>query len=402
MATALEKESHQLHPNQTLAFTIEVDFSRDPLSYHCTETALFQSLQHIERCVGLIKAEDIKLFVRDSAPVTFNQVHERSCPKEYFEAPITMELFSYATEKGYTLLGKLFVNLKYYDGVTAVHTFFNLLEVFENSADQSLTPEEYLSKGDHFTQSYKNCTFGAEQLPQIKAHYRGLVKMIPQEIGVRLRKQRDYFLGPLIALEEPFSSDRVWMRYSNAPISYKEFVTLGEKIQEFLDIPKISYTMNFSPEVGIGFVDSFEELRNRDKRIASQTFPPSAPMPMGVVSAAVLGNSIFWNNYGIHTPNIRGKVKGFVWDWYGTPKCYLPIFHNITIQGSFFATVSMSDKMWHKTQNYLSPLGAGEALSHPRIDKKWATQSSFNLFLSSIKRIKENRAKMKKMAKEAS
>jgi len=87
-----------------------------------------------------------------------------------------------------------------------------------------------------------------------------------------------------------------------------------------------------------------------------------APPPMGQTLATVMGNLVFFNNYGKHDPNISAEVTDFIWDWVGLVVDMPPATVVIQIKGKLFTRWCMPAHEMQQVQNagLLECLGEGE------------------------------------------
>jgi len=114
-----------------------------------------------------------------------------------------------------------------------------------------------------------------------------------------------------------------------------------QELKTKLKLPTISYTINFSPNVSIGFLPDFISMKSQQKRIGGMSVPIGHPAPMDAMHVALVSTSIFYNNYGRFDPNISGNAVGFLWNWIGLEPNFCGFIIVCSIKQKLFACVGL-------------------------------------------------------------
>jgi len=88
---------YQSAPDQTLALTLELDYSSFPEIQNVTQIDLNETVFVVSGIVQMFKASELKvirvdLSEEESKDINFNKIHIRPRPPAYFTHPLAMEL----------------------------------------------------------------------------------------------------------------------------------------------------------------------------------------------------------------------------------------------------------------------------------------------------------------------
>ena len=316
-----------------LCFCIEIETS----SKFCCKS----DDEHITACEAItafsgnkVKKGDLavvkRIFDSASGPFDFDIVHHLPLSPLIETTPIVIEMvYMEGTGKCFARIKN---DLMHYDGVTATHVAFELLEYLEHGKSEALSSfpftDSNLSNGN-----LPGANFG-NFIAQL-----GLLLWLTINTLFTWNYWRGNFVpGPLQGAYENKLLSRPCLRFTKAPTSFKfkDFLALMDGIKTDLGISKYSVTVNFSPKVALAFLPDLSKLMSKKEILKNISLPPvgvSPPPPMDSVHVGVVSNTVFYNNYGRHKINITGKVVDFVWDWTGLCKSFPPLFHAIEING---------------------------------------------------------------------
>lgn len=299
-------------------------------------------------------------------PFTFKSVHnDLPLPDAVTKVPMVVEVIF---KEG--VADKLFVRVKNdldcYDGVTATHTGFQVLEYMEHGTTDQVTPFPYT---------------GVNGSPDGYNSPGRALRFITQLLTVLLNVVLSLFSsafwrgtfrpGPFQSkIEASCKGTRTCRRYNKIPESTKfsDIIATVDAVKSALTLKYYAVTVNFSPTVALALVLTTAELTKRDARLGYLTLPPAGtgpPPAMDAAHSAMLFNCLFYNNYGRHNPNISGKVTDFLWDWMGLFDTFSTFTHCVEIQGRKFVRWCAHPDEWKKIEatGQLSKLGVGEAFS---------------------------------------
>ena len=328
---AEDKKSTSQNAGQWLQHTVEVETK---FKYHEKTQADHQaSLKAIldDPNNNVNRKEDLHVVVTllgDNEAFDFDSIHHLELPLDVERFPLVVMMIYKKNED--KCFAKIKADLTMYDGVTSLHTVFNMLEHLEYG---TCSPFPHTGKNPMPTESqYQNFT------KQLSRMYWAKIRA-KLSLGYWLgRWQRSPFMGNL----ESRLSDRPGLRFTEVTVPFKTIMNKIEQTKELLDIPFYSITVNYSPSIGLAFCPNLET--DKAKIADSITFPPvgtGCPPPMDANQVAALFNTIFVNNYGKHeAPRISGKVVGLTWDWVGMMKSFPPFFFIAQVQGKLFFTMS--------------------------------------------------------------
>lgn len=362
-----------LDMTKVLVLTVEFDYISFPDILLMDQIAHDNALRTVLTTSNAVKHEDCIITRTTLSNQSFNDVHSLPARNEIFSHPLSIELIypdkSEEIEKGHMkVFGHVRVDLNWYDGVTALHTLFNVMECLEHgNIKNEANPREYLTIGSFATKyvrdsySFKNFVGASQQVLSLLFYC--LKEMISQTLCILTCFRSDYEswpIGPLSVLKEKRYKPRVYGRFTNVEISFKEVVKIASSLKAHLGIPWISYTMNYSPHIALGFASSFENLMRLGRVRAT---PIGPPISMDTTHACILSNSLFWNNYGKFNPNISAEVTGFAWDWYKMPNTFPPLFQTIQVKSRLLVMASFPEPLWRKSVDMLQKLGPCQILT---------------------------------------
>eukprot|EP00959_Pyramimonas_sp_CCMP1952_P154624 3234848-Pyramimonas_sp.AAC.1 len=214
------------------------------------------------------------------------------------------------------VFGRVTVNLVYCDGVSGLHTIFNVMEYFEHK-DSGASTKTYLSKPG-FKTANPQYVFDPAKMD---AH----VEMLQTTAETSKNDGTKLPVGPPRVKLEDSLHPRVWTRFANTQINFKDFVRITTECQKRLELPYIAYTVNYAPNISLGRLPTIADTLQHQKRVDGIFTPKGPPLPMSVDHAAGLSYLLFWNNYGVFNPNITSTVTACVWNWTGLPKSFTPV-----------------------------------------------------------------------------
>mmetsp|Transcript_36428 Transcript_36428/g.93062 ORF Transcript_36428/g.93062 Transcript_36428/m.93062 type:complete len:434 (-) Transcript_36428:31-1332(-) len=340
---AADGEAYNANPETCLRLTFELDLegTESPLRA-VDEEALAEASRVVCKTIGTVKEGDLVVEMKQAPECdSFSAAHSGAISPSYWVKPVTVELLLPEDET------KVFVrtttNLEAYDGVGAMHAAFNVIEYLEKCGKGGKigqNAEEYLS-APLFKSANKAPEFDPKKMEQHEKRLEAYAAVFDAAKG-----DTDGALpvGPPRAATEDGLKPRVYTRVSEAKTPFKDFVGIAAAMQKRLGFENTFYTVNFSPQVCLGVLPEIAETLDHQKRQAGIFTPKGAPLPMNVGHAEMLSYGTFWNNYGRHEPKFCAKVKGFVWNWTGLPKCFAPTFWCATVQGRSFFMLSLSER----------------------------------------------------------
>mmetsp|Transcript_18296 Transcript_18296/g.34959 ORF Transcript_18296/g.34959 Transcript_18296/m.34959 type:complete len:408 (+) Transcript_18296:96-1319(+) len=330
------KEADPLHTRQWLFHIIEVETDVE----HC-----LQSVEKHE--VGLrkiiadkgnpLKEGNVGVHVTTlpkDTPFDFDSVHHLPAAPIVEKYGLVLEAI-YREDTKSKCFVRVKVDLTAYDGVTALHAGFNLLEYLEHgdisaypfTSSNTLPPPDV--QMDNFTRQMKRIVSAKKAIESDPLHNRQ---------GVWQRSPLMY------ELEDNFDS-RKGRRFTNVNLTFKETMQRLDQVKQALGIDLYATTVNFSPDAVVSLCPTIEDVLDKETKLANISFPPAGtgpPPPMNNDHVGALFNTIFLNNYGRHEPRISGTVVGYMWDWSGLFKTFPPVVHVSTIQGKLFLSMSAS------------------------------------------------------------
>jgi len=373
-------------PNQTLALTVEIDYTSFPEILNAKQTDFDEAVFIVSGIVQIFKASELKVSLvelSDEKDMNFHAVHCRPPPEAYFTHPLAIEIVfppklsgpsqqEPSTDKKITVFGHIYCNLTYFDGLATLNSLYNVLEHVEHhiirptlrdgrpslfKSYSVVQREGHLSLGEQF--KIRNGKYIPTWQMWIRSwkHYLSLqwLTIVGTIQHYWLNSKSRFIVGPLSYLSK---ENRVYKRYS-PNVTFNEFMTMADKSQKRLGYPYAAYTLNFSPLVAVGFCNRILDLKNESNRKNNLVFPPGPAPNVGPPFIAAVSNGVLWNNYGRHDPHISGMTKAFLWDFVPIPAHFSPFFLAVTIQGTLYTLVNMPQPLYEKVEDLLQPLGEG-------------------------------------------
>jgi len=264
----------------------------------------------------------------------------------------------------------LFVRIKNdldcYDGVTATHTSFQVLEFMESGSIDKVSPFPYTGTNGGAD--------GHNSPGRFLRFFMQLARIFLAVVCTMFSPsywRGAWMPGPLQStIEASTKGTRVCRRYKNIPesVTFREILSVMDAIKTMLKLKFYAVTVNFSPTVALALVPTLEALKSREARLGCLTLPPAGtgpPPPMDAAHSGALFNCLFYNNYGRHNPNFSGKVTDFLWDWMGIYDTFLTFTHVVEVQGKKFVRWCAHPDEWKKIEatGLLSKLGPAEAFT---------------------------------------
>jgi hypothetical protein len=300
-----------------------------------------QALKAVIEYTNLHKFDHVKVNIHYIDNLTkFDDIHEKPHPIEFLTThPVVIEYF-YCLESKKCFI-KCQINLCYYDGLSVTHTSLCILEYLEHSDHGSIPPYQYMTKPSRFKQHNSPSdistftliiNFITILLTLIFYFFKGLIEKY-------LYRSTSVAVGPMIYFNE--NNPRYYMRYSNIKTPFSKLLDIMQELKTKLKLPTISYTINFSPNVSIGFLPDFKSMKSQQKRIGGMSVPIGHPAPMDAMHVALVSTSIFYNNYGRFDPNISGNAVGFLWNWIGLEPNFCGFIIVCSIKQKLFACVGL-------------------------------------------------------------
>lgn len=348
-----------------LALTTEFDFAKAPNVLNHSQLSHDEALNSATKFTHIIKDGDAKVIRKDvSGSLTFDEVHNMDFPRELFTCPVTI-LFYYLenTSKCFCHIRS---DLSRYDGLSCLHTAFCILEYLEHSDNGIVSPESYMTSAARF-KGHNPKPLMSHQIIGFIRH--GLVLLYYGVIGLFLKyvcRSSWVPLGPMMASYEFKVKPRVWKRWSDVKLPFREVLAVLTALKTSLQLPEISYTVNYAPFIALGYVRSFEDTKDVKKRVANISVPLGPPLLMNDFHTIMISTSIFYNNYGRFDPNISGEVKDFVWNWVGVCDAFQALVIAITIKNKLFIGVSLPEP---SSKHFAVVDVLGEGHVHPAIPK---------------------------------
>lgn len=342
--------------DRVLSFTVQWDVSKIPF-------VLLRDAHHLKAAEEIIQ-DPIqpghlclkKVIARNEKEFTFQAVHSRREISEHLKYPVVIEIIFPPKDSAHQ---KVYAHsrtwLSYYDGVSSVHTIFNVFEYLEKGGGEKMTPYPFTSSNKlnstyYWIGSYVNFF---NQLTSIC--YGLLMGLFSKTLWLN-----DESWEPNSLMTYKTLPDRVSMRYTNIPkrMTFKDILKLFQKVKDVLKIPKVVTTVNMSPHVAIAIAPSFADIKGIEGRHKWLTFPAGPPPPQG--GFPLISNGVFFNNYGKHIPSFNGDIDDFCWDWNTVPDYFGPLFFVINVKGAFFVMAQFPACLWPKASKILEPLNEGE------------------------------------------
>ena len=315
----------------------------------------------------VVKANDLRVVWRTLAkdtPFDFDSVHHLSLPPIVEKAPMVVEIvFQEGVDD--RCFARVKNDLEFYDGVTATHTGFQVLEWMEHGATAQISPFPFIGRNGSVTghnSGARVCRFLHQFCTVLSTAVLTLFK--PSFwLGT------GWLPGPFQsspAREAAAKGSRVYRRFNRIPadVSHREITGLMDGIKRALGLRYYAVTINFAPGVAVALVRTGEELASQEGRLGRLTMPPAnggPPPAMDSMHAAAIFNCLFYNNYGRHNPNISGSVDDFLWDWMGIYDTFVTFSHAIEVKGRKIVRWCAHPAEWAKIEatGLLGKLGEG-------------------------------------------
>ena len=276
---------------------------------------------------------------------TFNNVHNNvSLPVEVESHPIVVQVIYQQGNRNKCFL-QVKTDLDHFDGVSATHTGFQVLEYMEHGNIDAVSTYHLgtIANGAEPGTNFKN--FFAQISRVMKASAKSMFSSKKKGIfkqGINRNANEDEFFKQ--GLEKPEGSWRVCNRFNSIPpdVKYKDLVKSIDTAKKATGQKYYAVTCNFAPKVALALVPTLDVVNNKKERLKCIALPPvgAGPAPdMEPATSTMLYNTFFWNNYGRHNPNISGKIVDFLWDWTGFLQTFVPLSFVVQIQGKLFARI---------------------------------------------------------------
>jgi hypothetical protein len=349
----MSEENYTYNTFKTLQHLIQVDEA----SLLTTENAR----KNIEQFVESVKQPTVQkkhlrtaiTTVPKDAPFDFNDAMWVPVPAVVDEVQMVVEVIYQAGNPKRAFV-RVKNDLDFYDGVTAMHMGFQLLEFMEHGDPSKLSPFPFTgTNGDpnvgnflNFFSQLGRVAFGAVSNLLTPAWWRGA----------------EWVAGPLQCMSA--QSGRVSMWYNSVPdgTAHRKLLAAMDQVRTTLGLTHYSVTMNYSPSVRLALVPSLQALGNKDERLAYAALPPKGtgpPPPMDNAHVWMLANTLFFNNYGRHKVDISAKITNVMWDWQGMLESFPCFFFSIQVNGRLFWRACMPSAQWAQVSNHMSVFGEG-------------------------------------------
>mmetsp|Transcript_18585 Transcript_18585/g.46029 ORF Transcript_18585/g.46029 Transcript_18585/m.46029 type:complete len:254 (+) Transcript_18585:146-907(+) len=178
---------------------------------------------------------DIKIVVtelEDHEPFDFDSVHHRPLPVEVEFYPVVIMMTYKKTGENSKCFAEVKVDLTKYDGVTALHCVFNVLEYLETG---ECSPYPFTSRQEPLPENqFENFQ---KQLDRVAKGKRDAKFSLSYWLG---RWTRTPFMGTL----EASLPNRPARRFTEVTISYKELMQKIDQAKTLLNIPFYALTVN--------------------------------------------------------------------------------------------------------------------------------------------------------------
>jgi hypothetical protein len=373
-----EKE-YVFDAERTLAFTLEVQLDEETKAnlsdsgFFCIEDdeASWGLIPQLVGDMGTVKEGDLhvsKEYV-SKEQLNFDAVHSTPVPTEMSTHPMCVKVICSRanlnnTDDTETPKAKIylhgFTSLMNYDGVSCLHTIFNVLQCLERCGhDASTVFNSTPEKEEKMAVCLDNYPFSTSNDGLVWT-WRNSLNLIRQFCSITISSLLGYLYFSVKSIKGTQDGDdfptwicssvmqhkklspRVFHRYNSVPsnVTFRQLISLFEDTKDALGVPKVIATVNKSPRVAIAIAPSFAALhspspaskeigKEKDKRSSAEArwahvALPAAPPPPGG-GFGMIANGVFFNNYGIHNPKLRSKVTDLLWDWRGLPNYFCPL-----------------------------------------------------------------------------
>jgi len=340
--------SYKLNPKKLLQFLVEIDSAES-----LTSQAAIAKLSHAAKTINESAEKAIKgmnLFathttVSSEFDFTFNNVHNNvSLPVQVESHPVVVQVI-YQQGNANKCFLQIKTDLDHFDGVSATHTGFQVLEYMEHGNIDAVSKYHLgtVANGAEPGTNFRN--FFAQISRVAKASAKSMFSSKKKGVftqGINRLANEDVFFKQ--GLGQPEGSWRICNRFKNIPtdVGFKDLVKAIDTAKKATGQKYYAVTCNFAPKVALALVPTLDIVNNKEERLKRIALPPvgAGPAPdMEPATGAVLFNTFFWNNYGRHNPNISGKIVDFLWDWTGLLQTFVPFSLVVQIQGKLFARI---------------------------------------------------------------
>lgn len=337
----METATFDINHGQVLVFTVELDADKGSPLLSRDEAFVAQVKDVV--CASVGKVDPAHLFVKLSRAetdeaLTFAAVHTREALPEFNAGECVMAVevvLPPRRSRSRKAFAHACTALAYYDGVTCLHTIFNVLEAFESgvSAGDAAKLSAYPFTGRN------DATYGVGNAVN-------LIGQIGNVFGAAVGSLLNVYNGafwtsddtwrptPLMLLKK--LPEREMLRYNSVPeaTTFHQIMDAIEEARIASGCSKAVGTINFSPTVSLGIAPSFEAFKGPAGRKRYMTTPLGPPPPGG--GFELVFNGLFLNNYGRHNPSgLKAKVVDVLWDWPSLGNHFGPLVWVAQIQGKF-------------------------------------------------------------------
>lgn len=336
------QSDYKPNPEKTLQLCYELQKAEDLLLMAKSASTLSAAADAVTSLLKPGALAVVSRSVGQEHPFTFSSVNGGlKAADEVAQFPLVVELVVKSGCKD-RMFVRVRTNLDHFDGVGAFHASLQVLEYLEHKGDMSkISPYPFTDKNG----SYPGTNFGnfARSLGRVLRNSMSSNRVQPGE-------------------------ERQVLRFNNIPSStkFRDISKVVESVRTELNCEGLATTVNYSPDVAVAILPDMATLqKSREEKLNWISLPPmgaGAPPPMGQTLATVMGNLVFFNNYGKHDPNISAEVTDFIWDWVGLVVDMPPATVVIQIKGKLFTRWCMPTHEMQQVQNagLLECLGEGE------------------------------------------
>ncbi|KAL9139710.1 putative tandem protein 16 [Amphidinium carterae] len=325
--------------------TVELDVSRAPALAQVGEEAFQKAAETITGKVGAVKRGDLVVETVVLPEVDFNIVHSMEVSQTWSRVPMVVQCVLGSFRGLFLKVTTCLVN---YDGVTALHTLFNVAELLE----QDFCGKKVNLSVPAFKFANRRVDFDEKKMA---AHQEHLARLRSEDCACDERTlEHGLPPRPSRAGFEEQLPPRVYTRISNSMTLHRQALGIMSEVMERLKLSHVATTVNYSPEGALSRLTCIMDVVDREKRLNGVFTPIRHPPPMGVSHAEQLSYMFFVNNYGKHNPNLSLlEVKGVSWNWTGFTRCFTPFLWFATIQGRLFYLTSFAEPDQRKCHDIL-------------------------------------------------
>ncbi len=341
---------------QTLRFTLEyeakvaMEFDNQFLK---TCASQITSYSHIIDGSLLIVSYEV-----NNDELDYDTIQQAKGPEEILEYPLVIEIFY--SKKSHKFFLRAHNSLLWYDGVTTLHTCFNVIEFCESGEDVINGKKEISNCLSRYPFYNSNGVYKFE-LHNIINLISRIMTVLFNTIITLLNPlnyvgNSTFIRSPLQCFYESSCDGRVQMRFKSKKGSRMGHVfRLAKEIKQLLQLPYVAITTNFAPlGVGIAFFKSFDDATGPDSRQKHLCFPAGPPPPMDGLHVGMMSDCYFWNNYGKHNPIYKAKLIGLNWDWCGVLNTFTMFTMLISVNDEVHFSMSCPGVYYDKFKHLLS------------------------------------------------